>query len=165
MKIRAAIFDIYRTLLVVGPRPDDAEQRWAKLRAKMLPGDPVAITLLELVRRCQLIADREQTTVGNLGIPFPEIYWPAVITEIFPARTFSSASSPTASAARCANSTTPSPPRNHPGRNPHRRRRRLQRHRPRAPRPGFQTWQLLSDPAGENSGRWRRLGDHLRNFQ
>ncbi len=84
MKIRAAIFDIYRTLLEVGPRPDDAEQLWTKLCIQMLPDGAEEMTLLELGRRCQVIVDREQAAAGELGIPFPEVFWPDVITEIFP---------------------------------------------------------------------------------
>ena len=40
MKIRAVIFDIYRTLFDVGPPPPDSETRWAALWRETFGGPP-----------------------------------------------------------------------------------------------------------------------------
>ena len=40
MNIRAIIFDIYGTLLEVGPPPPDADARWQRLFADLLHSEP-----------------------------------------------------------------------------------------------------------------------------
>ena len=40
MNIRAVIFDIYGTLLEVGPPPPDADARWQRLCRDLLRAEP-----------------------------------------------------------------------------------------------------------------------------
>lgn len=83
MKIRAAIFDIYTTILDVGPPPANADALWAKLFEEML-GQPPTVTRTEFsVRTAQVIA-RQHAAARARGIQWPEIQWPAVVLEAIP---------------------------------------------------------------------------------
>jgi FMN phosphatase YigB (HAD superfamily) len=84
MSLRAVIFDVYKTLLEVGPAPEDAEDRWRRLWQEQL-STPPRVTLPEFDATCQPIIAREHATARLAGIPFPEIYWPAVTAEALPA--------------------------------------------------------------------------------
>lgn len=83
MNIRAVIFDVYKTLLEVGPAPEDAEDRWRLLWREHLHARP-RVTLTEFNAACLPIIAREHTTARLAGIPSPEIYWPAVTAEALP---------------------------------------------------------------------------------
>ena len=54
MKTRAVIFDVYHTLLHVGPPPADAARRWEILWRETLPKFPL-VPLEELTPRCTSI--------------------------------------------------------------------------------------------------------------
>lgn len=83
MKFRAAIFDIYKTLLTVSPPPTDAGARWTALCARMLP-DGERISLPEFGKRCDVIIEREHAAAAANGVKFPEVFWPHVTREAFP---------------------------------------------------------------------------------
>lgn len=83
MSIRAVILDVYNTILAVGPPPRDAEARWARLGQDTWNEAP-SLSRAEFEARCETIITREQAAARAAGIPFPEIYWPAVATEALP---------------------------------------------------------------------------------
>lgn len=84
MKIRAVIFDIYKTLLDVAPPPADAAERWRKLFKTTLPGARL-LSLEELDRRCRAAIESDHAAARARGIPFPEVYWPDIVQRAVPA--------------------------------------------------------------------------------
>ncbi|MBE0545396.1 MAG: HAD family hydrolase [Verrucomicrobia bacterium] len=81
MRIRAVIFDIYKTLLDVQPPPPDAEARWAALCCETFEGMP-RLDLAGFTAACKLVIAREHTTAHAAGISYPEIYWPDIVGEV-----------------------------------------------------------------------------------
>lgn len=84
MKIRAAIFDVYGTLLEVGSPQSDAEARWQALFHDTFQSAPTLSRIDFSVATNRAIA-RRHTEARARGIPFPEINWPAVVAEVLPA--------------------------------------------------------------------------------
>lgn len=84
MKIRAVIFDVYHTLLEVGPPPADADVRWDRLCEETLH-TPASASLADFGAACAAVIAREHPAARLAGIAFPEIYWPAVTAEALPA--------------------------------------------------------------------------------
>lgn len=83
MKIRAAIFDIYTTILDVGAPPANADALWTKLFEETL-GEPPPVSRMEFsVRTAQVIAHQHAAARAR-GIPWPEILWPSVVLEALP---------------------------------------------------------------------------------
>lgn len=82
MKASALIFDIYKTLIEVGPPPADAGARWTALCEATL-GRPGPIGLEEFARRCDSVIAREHAAARAVGVQFPEIFWPDVACEAF----------------------------------------------------------------------------------
>ena len=83
MNIRAVIFDIYGTLLDVGPPPPDADTRWQRLCRDLLHTEPPLSRLQFSVASSQVIARHHQAAQAR-GIPWPEVHWPAVVAEVMP---------------------------------------------------------------------------------
>jgi FMN phosphatase YigB (HAD superfamily) len=83
MKIRAAIFDLYGTLLELAPARPDAEAGWTNLWQQMLGVEP-PLTRIDFSKRCDAIISREHLAARSLGIPWPEVFWPAVVAEAAP---------------------------------------------------------------------------------
>lgn len=83
MKIRAAIFDIYGTLLEVGPPPGDAEEQWLKLWLELLKAEP-RMTRLEFSVACSRVISRQHAASKARGILKPEVTWPDVVAEAVP---------------------------------------------------------------------------------
>ncbi|MFO1513606.1 MAG: HAD family hydrolase [Verrucomicrobiota bacterium] len=83
MNLRAVIFDIYATLLEVGPPPPDADARWQKLFTDALGNHPPFSRTEFSIRTGQVVA-RHHATAKAQGIPWPEILWPAVVVEVIP---------------------------------------------------------------------------------
>jgi FMN phosphatase YigB (HAD superfamily) len=83
MNLRAAIFDIYKTILEVGAPPADAEGRWIALCHELLEGAP-RLGLAGFGADCERIVAREHAAARRLGIAWPEIYWPDVVLEVLP---------------------------------------------------------------------------------
>jgi FMN phosphatase YigB (HAD superfamily) len=83
MKIRAVLFDIYKTLLEVEPPCPDAAERWVALWEKSFAERP-ALDLAQFGLACEKIIAREHATARVAGIDFPEVYWPDVAREASP---------------------------------------------------------------------------------
>ena len=83
MTIRAVIFDVYSTILEVGPAPADAEIRWQRLFAERFHTAP-RWTRLEFAAACSQVIARRHEWARVRGIAWPEIHWPTVVTELLP---------------------------------------------------------------------------------
>jgi FMN phosphatase YigB (HAD superfamily) len=83
MKFRAIIFDIYKTLLEVGPPPADADRQWKELWREHFRSDP-RLRLNQFNTACDQIIEREHGTARAVGIQFPEVYWPDIVGEVLP---------------------------------------------------------------------------------
>ena len=83
MRIRAVIFDIYGTLLELGPPPADAEARWVALWLETFGGPP-RFDLGAFGAACDVIIAREHAAARAAGIAWPEIYWPDVVAKALP---------------------------------------------------------------------------------
>ena len=83
MSIRAIIFDIYGTLLEIGPPPADADARWQRLFKDLLHSQPRLSRLDFYVASNKLIARRHEASRAR-GIPWPEVQWPSVVAEVLP---------------------------------------------------------------------------------
>jgi len=83
MNIRAVIFDIYGTLLQVGPPPPDGDARWQQLCRDLLHTEPRLTRLQFSIASSQVIARHHQAARAH-GIPWPEVHWPSIVTEVMP---------------------------------------------------------------------------------
>jgi FMN phosphatase YigB (HAD superfamily) len=83
MKIRAVLFDIYKTLLEVRPAPADAAERWGLLWQKWLKIVP-RLDLAEFGAACDAVVAREHKLARAVGVDFPEVYWPDIVREVLP---------------------------------------------------------------------------------
>lgn len=83
MNLRAVIFDVYGTLLEVGPSPADAAARWEKLWRDALQSPP-RLSLEQFSAACDAVIVREHLTAQARGIEHPEVYWPDVVREALP---------------------------------------------------------------------------------
>jgi FMN phosphatase YigB (HAD superfamily) len=84
MIIRAVLCDIYQTLLEVGPPPADAGPRWDALCRAALPG-VAPLTLAEVALSAEDVIRHGHAAAKAVGIPYPEIFWPAVACKAWPA--------------------------------------------------------------------------------
>lgn len=83
MKIQAAIFDIYTTILEVGPPPANAATRWQRLFEEMI-GKPPPVSRTEFSVRTAAVIARRHAAARERGIQWPEIQWPSVVLEAIP---------------------------------------------------------------------------------
>ena len=83
MKVRAAIFDVYGTLLEVGPPPSGADEHWKKLFRDTFQCEPPLNRLDFSIASNRAIALRHAEAKAR-GIQFPEIVWPSVVGEVLP---------------------------------------------------------------------------------
>src|SRR5688572_16633016 len=83
MKICAAIFDLYNTLLEIGPPPADAELRWTRLHRSACRSGP-RLNLKEFAAACEVMIAREHDSARRAGIEHPEIFWPTVACAAMP---------------------------------------------------------------------------------
>jgi FMN phosphatase YigB (HAD superfamily) len=83
MNIRAVIFDIYNTLLHVGPPPPDADSRWQRLWRDLLHMEP-RLTRLDFSVAASKVIARHHEAAHARGIPWPEVHWPSVVAEVIP---------------------------------------------------------------------------------
>ena len=84
MKIRAAIFDVYGTLMEIGPPPPDPDASWRKLFQETFGTQP-SFGWLDYSAACKRVVERQHTDAKALGISFPEIVWPSIVREVIPA--------------------------------------------------------------------------------
>jgi FMN phosphatase YigB (HAD superfamily) len=83
MKLAAAIFDIYGTLIEVGPAPADAAERWVALCEEVLGvKDPPTIEIVSERSRALVAADH--AAARAIGISFPEVNWELVMVRVLP---------------------------------------------------------------------------------
>lgn len=83
MTIRAAIFDIYNTILTIGQAPADAATQWQQLYQEAFQRE-VEVTLPELNARCVEIVRRHHAAAHAIGIRWPEVQWPTVMIAALP---------------------------------------------------------------------------------
>lgn len=83
MIIRAVIFDVYATLLRVGPPPPDADAQWRALFLDCFQEAP-PLGRLEFSVACQQVIAARHKAAHARGIAFPEILWPRVVAEVLP---------------------------------------------------------------------------------
>ena len=69
MKPRAVIFDLYGTLLVVGPPPPDADARWQSLWRDLLRTEP-RLSRLGFSIACNRVIARHHEAARACGIPW-----------------------------------------------------------------------------------------------
>ena len=82
MIIRAAIFDIYTTILEVRP-PTNAAARWQRLFEETFDLPP-PLSRTEFSGRTSQVVARLHATARARGIRWPEVIWPAVVMEVIP---------------------------------------------------------------------------------
>lgn len=83
MNIRVVIFDIYGTLLDVGPPLPEADARWQGLCHDLLGVEPRLSRLQFSVASSQVIARHHQAAQAR-GIPWPEVHWPSIVAKVMP---------------------------------------------------------------------------------
>ncbi len=83
MRLRAVIFDVYRTILRVVPAPGDAASRWPRIWEAHLGGQP-RIDHARFTASCEAVIAREHAAARGRGVPYPEVYWPDVVAEVVP---------------------------------------------------------------------------------
>ena len=81
--LRTVICDIYKTVLEVGPAPADSEARWQRLLAGTFSPAP-RMSLAEFNRAVEAIVARDHAGARTVGVPYPEVCWPAVVMEVLP---------------------------------------------------------------------------------
>ena len=83
MNLRAVIFDIYGTLLEIGPPPPDADARWESLWRKRLATSP-CLNLAQFSAACDSLIARDHAAARARGIPYPEVVWPEIVCQVVP---------------------------------------------------------------------------------
>jgi FMN phosphatase YigB (HAD superfamily) len=83
MKIRAVIFDIYNTLLEVGPGPADSELHWKQIWRKAGLGEP-PFSMAEFNTRSEQLIARINGSAKSQSVAYSEIYWPSVAKTVLP---------------------------------------------------------------------------------
>lgn len=83
LRIRAVILDVYSTMLTVGPAPADAEARWQALYREQVHRE-APWTRTAFAAACSQVIARRHAEARARGIPWPEIHWPSVVTELIP---------------------------------------------------------------------------------
>lgn len=83
MKVRAAVFDVYHTLLQPAPSTDGTDRLWQELFHDFF-GSPPPYSLAEFSTRAKQVVERQHTASRAQGIPCPEILWPSVVVEVVP---------------------------------------------------------------------------------
>lgn len=83
MSVRAVVFDVYKTLLEVGPAPADAGERWAEL-ARATFGAPPQRSLAEFLAATEAVIARDHAAARDAGVAFPEVYWPEIVRAVLP---------------------------------------------------------------------------------
>jgi FMN phosphatase YigB (HAD superfamily) len=80
---KAVLFDVYQTLLWVGPPPADAGLRWCGLWTETLGFAP-RLSLEEVAAATASVIQRDHSAAKERGILFPEVFWPSVVRRAVP---------------------------------------------------------------------------------
>lgn len=80
---KAVLFDLYQTLLSVGPAPADAGLRWCGLWTETLGSAP-RLSLEDVAAATDMVVRRDHAAAQSRGIPFPEVFWPSVVRRAVP---------------------------------------------------------------------------------
>ena len=80
---RAILFDVYQTLLSVGPPPADAGLRWCGLWTETLGSAP-GLSLEAVAAATANIIQTDHAAARAAGIRFPEVFWPSVMRRAVP---------------------------------------------------------------------------------
>lgn len=83
MNIRALVFDVYSTILDVGPPPPNADDLWQSIFEVALVTKP-PLTRSEFAIATARIIARMHAEAKARGIQWPEIQWPSVVLEAVP---------------------------------------------------------------------------------
>jgi FMN phosphatase YigB (HAD superfamily) len=83
MKIRAVIFDIYGTVLQVGPPPAQADDLWQALFKDIFKKPPLQ-SRLDFSIACSRAITLRHNAAHARGITKPEILWPSIVAEVLP---------------------------------------------------------------------------------
>jgi FMN phosphatase YigB (HAD superfamily) len=81
--IKAVIFDVYGTMLEVGPAPADSEGLWHNLWTEML-GTAPQFTRLEFSVACNRAIAHCHGAARARGIAHPEVNWQSIVSEVIP---------------------------------------------------------------------------------
>jgi FMN phosphatase YigB (HAD superfamily) len=82
MNIRAVIFDVYNTLLRVGP-PINAAGKWQIVWREFFGNTP-RLSLSEFNEKTDSLIRDEHAMAKARGIPYPEVYWPELAARALP---------------------------------------------------------------------------------
>jgi FMN phosphatase YigB (HAD superfamily) len=80
---KAILFDVYQTLLSVGPPPADAGLRWCALWTETLGSAP-RLSLELVANATSKVIQLDHAAARALGISFPEVFWPSVVRRAIP---------------------------------------------------------------------------------
>lgn len=83
MKLRAVIFDVYGTLMQVGPPPTNAEELWQELFQEFFQTPP-PLARLDFSVACNRAIMLRHNAARARGIAYPEILWPSIVAEVLP---------------------------------------------------------------------------------
>ncbi|MCC6231850.1 MAG: HAD family hydrolase [Verrucomicrobiales bacterium] len=85
MKVEVVIFDVYGTLLDVGPVPDalEREARWVALWDEVFGGAPPR-AYAQVVQDLERVIARHHAWAIERGVANPEVCWPEVVVEAVP---------------------------------------------------------------------------------
>lgn len=85
MRLRAAIFDLYGTLLEEGAASNagSTEAAWEALHREFWQA-PAVMTFHRFAEACRALIDREHLRARALGVGSPEVSWPHIVAEVIP---------------------------------------------------------------------------------
>ena len=83
MKIRSVLFDVYGTLMQVGPPPTGGDALWQELFQEMFQTEP-PLARLDFSIACNRAILLRHNSAHARGIAYPEILWPSIVGEVLP---------------------------------------------------------------------------------
>ena len=83
MSLHALIFDVYKTLMSVGPAAPDAQEEWPRLWQDILGKEP-SCSLSTFSAKCREVVAVHHAAATEAGVYKPEVYWPHIVTEALP---------------------------------------------------------------------------------
>jgi HAD superfamily hydrolase (TIGR01549 family) len=83
VKVCAVIFDVYGTLLDLGPAPSTAAADWENLYGQTW-GRSAPMGRAAFSEQCRHAVACEHALAHARGIPYPEIIWPSIVAKVLP---------------------------------------------------------------------------------